>query len=762
MDSAGMEDEINTPRRSRRTRRINLFAFAGAIIAAIGALSLPLLAQSAQGWDAKFRAIPEAKNIDEYMKRMSARPHHLGSAYDKDNAEWILSKFKEWGWDARLETYDVLFPTPKERLVEMVAPAAFTMKLDEPPVAVDPTSGQKTEQLPSFNAYSIDGDVTAPLVYVNYGRPQDYVELDRRGISVKGAIVIARYGASWRGIKPKVAAEHGAVGCLIYSDPMDDGYVVDDVFPDGPMRNSSGVQRGSVMDMPTYPGDPLTPGIGATPDAKRLDIKDVTTLTKIPVLPISYADAQPLLSALRGPVAPGDWRGALPITYHVGPGPARVHLKVAFNWDRARVYNVVARIQGSTYPDEWVIRGNHHDAWVNGAADPGAGMSAELEEARAIGELVKQGWRPKRTLVYIAWDGEEQALLGSTEWVEDHDKDLREHAVAYVNSDGNGRGFLNASGSHSLEQLVNSVAKDVADPETTRSVWQRLQARMIARGSRDERNDARSRADLRIAALGSGSDYSAFLQHNGVPSLNLGFGGLDANDGVYHSIYDDYYHFTKFLDTDFAYGRALAQVAGTTTIRLADADLLPFEFTNLADTVQTYVKELATLLKNQQDEVRERNKQIDEGVFTAINDPRRPLAAPKVEEVPPALNFATLENAANALTQSAARYHKAVQTAQPRIASNAATVRAVNARLMQAERQLTDDAGLPKRSWYRHLLYAPGFYTGYAVKTMPGVREAIEQKQYREAETEIARVAKALEREAALLESVSAQLEQAQ
>ena len=762
MDSAGMEDEINTPRRSRRTRRINLFAFAGAIIAAIGALSLPLLAQSAQGWDAKFRAIPEAKNIGEYMKRMSARPHHLGSAYDKDNAEWILSKFKEWGWDARLETYDVLFPTPKERLVEMVAPAAFTMKLDEPPVAVDPTSGQKTEQLPSFNAYSIDGDVTAPLVYVNYGRPQDYVELDRRGISVKGAIVIARYGASWRGIKPKVAAERGAVGCLIYSDPMDDGYVVDDVFPDGPMRNSSGVQRGSVMDMPTYPGDPLTPGIGATPDAKRLDIKDVTTLTKIPVLPISYADAQPLLSALRGPVAPGDWRGALPITYHVGPGPARVHLKVAFNWDRARVYNVVARIQGSTYPDEWVIRGNHHDAWVNGAADPGAGMSAELEEARAIGELVKQGWRPKRTLVYIAWDGEEQALLGSTEWVEDHDKDLREHAVAYVNSDGNGRGFLNASGSHSLEQLVNSVAKDVADPETTRSVWQRLQARMIARGSRDERNDARSRADLRIGALGSGSDYSAFLQHNGVPSLNLGFGGLDANDGVYHSIYDDYYHFTKFLDTDFAYGRALAQVAGTTTIRLADADLLPFEFTNLADTVQTYVKELATLLKNQQDEVRERNKQIDEGVFTAINDPRRPLAAPKVEEVPPALNFATLENAANALTQSAARYHKAVQTAQPRIASNAATVRAVNARLMQAERQLTDDAGLPKRSWYRHLLYAPGFYTGYAVKTMPGVREAIEQKQYREAETEIARVAKALEREAALLESVSAQLEQAQ
>jgi N-acetylated-alpha-linked acidic dipeptidase len=729
------------------------------VIAAFVALSLSLSAQNA-GWDAKFRAIPESRNIGDYMKRMSARPHHLGSAYDKDNAEWILSKFKEWGWDARIETYDVLFPTPKERSVDMVSPSPFTLKLEEPPVASDPTSGQKMEQLPSFNAYSIDGDVTGPLVYVNYGRPQDYDDLDRRGISVSGAIVIARYGASWRGIKPKVAAEHGAIGCLIYSDPADDGYYVDDVFPNGPMRNSSGVQRGSVMDMPTYPGDPLTPGIGATPGAKRLDIKDVTTLTKIPVLPISYADAQPLFAALRGPVAPDDWRGAIPITYHVGPGPARVHLKVAFDWNRVPIYNVVARIQGSTYPDEWVIRGNHHDAWVNGAGDPGAGMSAELEEARAIGDLVKQGWRPKRTLIYVAWDGEEQALIGSTEWVEDHDKDLREHAVAYINSDGNGRGFLNASGSHSLEHFVNSVAKDVEDPEMKMSVWKRLQARVIARGSRDQRNEARSRADLRIAALGSGSDYSSFLQHNGVASLNLGFGGLDASDGVYHSIYDDYYHFTKFLDTDFAYGRALAQVAGSTAIRLADADLLPFEFTNLADTVQTYVKELETLLKDRQDDVRERNRQIDEGVFAAVTDPRRPLAAPKVEQVPPALNFAPVENAANALTQAAARYHKAAEGAQSRIASNAATLRAVNARLMQAERQLVDDAGLPKRPWYRHLLYAPGYYTGYAVKTVPGVREAIEQKEYKEAETEVARVAKALDREAALLDSVSAQLEQ--
>jgi N-acetylated-alpha-linked acidic dipeptidase len=731
--------------------------YAFALVAAI-ALSLPLGAQNA-GWDAKYRAIPNAKNIGDYMKRMSARPHHLGSPYDKDNAEWILSKFKEWGWDARIETYDVLFPTPKERVVDMVAPTSFTLKLEEPAVADDPTSGQKNEQVPSFNAYSIDGDVTGPIVYVNYGRPQDYEDLDRRGISVKGAIVLARYGNSWRGIKPKVAAEHGAIGCLIYSDPADDGYAVDDVFPQGPMRNSSGVQRGSVMDMPTYPGDPLTPGVGATPDAKRLDLKEVTTLTRIPVLPISYADAQPLLAALRGPAVPEPWRGSLPITYHFGPGPARVHMRLAFNWNRVPVYNVIARMQGSAYPDEWVIRGNHHDAWVNGAQDPGSGMSVVLEEARALGELAKQGWRPKRTLIYAAWDGEEQALLGSTEWVEDHEKDLREHAVAYVNSDGTGRGFFNASGSHSLEQIVNAVARDVEDPETKLTVWKRAQARAITRGSKEDRAEARSRADLRIAALGSGSDYSAFLQHNGVPSVDIRFGGFDASDGVYHSIYDDYYHFTKFLDTEFSYGRTLALVGGTLMIRLADADLLPLEFTNVADTVQTYVKELENLLKTQQDDVRERNRQIEEGVFRAINDPKRPLQAPKIERVPPALNFAPLENAAETLTQAAARYRKAADAARPKVAANVAVIRQVNARLIQAERQLIDPAGLPRRPWYRHLLYAPGFYTGYAVKTMPGVREAIEQKEYSDADTEIGRVAKALQREAMLLDEVSAQLE---
>ena len=720
--------------------------------------SLDAAAQQGQAWDARFRAIPEARNLEEYVRIMSARPHHLGSAYGKENAEWILARFKEWGWDAQIENYDVLFPTPKERSVEMVEPSRFRLTLEEPPVAVDPTSSQKSEQLPSFNAYSVDGDVTGPLVYVNYGRPVDYEELDRRGISVKGAIVIARYGASWRGIKPKVAAERGAIGCLIYSDPRDDGYWVDGVFPDGPMRSKDGVQRGSVMDIPTYPGDPTTPGRGSTAGTSRLELKDVTTLTKIPVLPISYGDAQPLLAALTGEAAPMDWRGGLPITYRIGPGPARVHMKLAFDWSLKRVHNVIARLPGSTYPAEWIVRGNHHDAWVNGALDPASGMSAELEEARALGELVKQGWRPKRTIVYAAWDGEEQGLLGSTEWVEHHEAELRDKAAVYINTDGNGRGFLGVGGSHALEPLVNAVAKEVEDPETKGSVWKRMQARAIAMGPQPARNEARSRPDLRIGALGSGSDYSAFLQHAGIPSLNVSFSGLDDSEGVYHSIYDDYYHFTKFLDTDFAYGRALAQTVGSLVIRLADEDVLPFQFTSLAETVQTYVGELQAQLRQQQSETRELNTQIEEGVFTSIADPRRAFRAPVVDTVPPSINFAPLENAASALTQAAERYKTMLDASRSRLTPDA--IRSLNKSVIQSERQLTHEAGLPRRSWYRHLLYAPGFYTGYAVKTMPGVREAMEQKDFAEAEREIVRVAEALNRETELINGMMRTLEQ--
>ena len=731
-----------------------------ALGAALAALTASPSAQSptAKGWDESFRAVPQPANIKSYMERLSARPHHVGSAADKANAEWILARFKEWGWQAEIEQFDVLFPTPKERRLELVEPAKFTATLEEPTVAVDPTSGQKSEQLPSYNAYSIDGDVTAPLVYVNYGRPEDYEQLDRLGISVRGAIVIARYGQSWRGIKPKVAAERGAVGCLIYSDPRDDGYAAGDVFPIGPMRPGGGVQRGSVMDMPVAPGDPLTPGVGATPGARRLALSEATTLTKIPVLPISHTDAQPLLAAIGGATVPEPWRGALPLTYHVGPGPAKVHLKVAFNWDTKPLYNVIARLAGSMYPDEWILRGNHHDAWVNGASDPVSGMAPMLEEARALGELHRQGWAPKRTIVYTAWDGEEPALLGSTEWVEAHADDLRDHAVAYINSDGSGRGFLNMGGSHSLEGFINGVARDIQDPEAHVTVWKRRQARIIARGTADERRDARDRRDLRIGALGSGSDYSPFLQHAGVASLNLAFDEED-QDGIYHSIYDDFFFYTRFLDRDFVYGRALAQTIGTAVIRLADSDVLPFEFTGLSNTVEKYVKELTDLLAKKQDEVRERNRQIEEGVFALVSDPRRPLPPPKAEPMPPALNFAPLANAAAELTVSARRYEKALAAAGGRVAGNPAMLRALNAKLRQAEPQLVDAAGLPNRPWYRHLLYAPGLYTGYSVKTIPGVREGIEQAHYEEAEIEVVRVSHALTRLARLLDSASADLE---
>ncbi len=719
-------------------------------------------AHAQREWERKFRAIPVPENLREYMKRLSARPHHLGSPYGKENAEWILAKFKEWGLDAHIETFDVLFPTPKKRVVELVEPIKFVAKLREPTVPVDPTSSQHDEQLPTYNAYSADGDVTAPLVYVNYGIPEDYERLERLGISVKGAIVIARYGASWRGLKPKLAAEHGAVGCLLYSDPREDGYFRGDVFPDGAWRPPGGVQRGSVMDMSLYPGDPLTPGTGATAEAKRLAISEAKTLMRIPVLPISYSDAQPLLAALKGPVAPEQWRGALPITYHVGPGPAKVHLEVKASWDIKTIYNVISRIPGSVYPDEWIVRGNHHDAWVNGAVDPVAGLVAMLEEARSLGELLKQGWKPKRTIIYCAWDGEEQGLLGSTEWAETHRDELLRHAVAYINTDPNSRGYFRVRGSHTLEKFINGVARDIVDPEKKISVWKRRQLTLIADSkSREDREEARHRPDWRIGALGSGSDFTVFLDHLGIASLYLWYGGDDWGGGVYHSIYDDFYWYTRYSDTDFTYGRALAQTAGTAVMRLADAELLPYNFTNFADTVRKYTEELKKLLKTTRDEVRERNEQIAEGVFQATADPKKTFVAPSMEEIPPHLNFAPLENAVDALTRSAAHYEKALSKAQENggTALNRASFRGVNAKLIESERRLTSAEGLPGRPWYKHLIYAPGLYTGYAVKTLPGVREAIEQKKWEEADAQLVRVGKILEDEARLIESAANELE---
>jgi N-acetylated-alpha-linked acidic dipeptidase len=644
----------------------------------------------------------------------------------------------------------------------MVAPTKFVAKLEEPAVAVDPTSNQKSEQLPTYNAYSIDGDVTAPLVFVNYGLPEDYEKLDRLGISVKGAIVIAKYLHSWRGVKPKVAAEHGAIGCLIYSEPQDDGYTRDNVFPLGPMRPPDGVQRGSVMDFASNsPGDPLTPGVGATPEAKRLELKDAKSITKIPVLPISYADAQPLLAALAGPMAPEEWRGTLPIPYHVGPGPAQVHLKVAFNWDIKPVYDVIARIPGSVAPDEWIIRGNHHDAWVNGAEDPISAQVSLLEEARSLGLLLKQGWKPRRTIIYCAWDGEEPMLLGSTEWVEAHADELREHAAVYINTDGNDRGALTMNGSHSLEQFINGVARDINDPETKMTVWQRAQLNAIANAkSADDRRELRQRPDLRINALGSGTDFTGFIDHLGIATLDMEYGGED-DGGIYHSIYDDFYWYTHFSDTDFVYGRALAQTVGTSVLRLADAEVLPFDFVNFADTIEMYIKDLQKLLADKQEEITERNQEIDEGLFKATLDPRRPTVAPLREEVPPHLNFAPMQNAVDSLTRSAKHYQQSLSQKQSILGDDAMAARlgVLNKELIESERRLTNADGLPRRPWYKHLLYAPGVYSGYGVKTVPGVREGIEQKNYAEADQEIVRVAKALQNESALIESAAQELE---
>ncbi len=727
-------------------------------------------AATERDWESKLRTIPDTERLRSYMERLSARPHHVGSPYDKDNAEWILAHFKEWGLDASMESFDVLFPTPKERLLEMVEPTRFTARIAEPTVPGDPTSSQHAEQLPTYNAYSKDGDVTAPLVYVNYGIPADYEELERMGVSVKGAIVIARYGASWRGIKPKVAAEHGAVGCLIYSDPRDDGYVPGDTFPKGPYRPKDGVQRGSVMDMPVYPGDPLTPGVGATKDARRLPLDQVTTLTKIPVMPISYADAEPLLAALQGPVVPAAWRGGLPITYHAGPGPAKVHLKLAFNWDIKPLYDVIARIPGSVYPDEWIIRGNHHDAWVNGAEDPVSGTSPLMEEARAMAELLKQGWRPKRTIIYCAWDGEEPGLLGSTEWAETHADELKRHAAVYINSDSNGRGFLRVEGSHTLEKFANAVARDIEDPEAKMSVWKRLQferlngpaasSNPVMQQMQQDRGEARTRADLRIGALGSGSDYTAFLDHLGIASMNVAFGGEDGG-GIYHSIYDDFYWYTHFSDTTFVYGRALAQTVGTAVLRLADADLLPFDFDDFTDTMRRYVTEVENLARQRRDQIIERNREIDEGMFAATADPKLKLVPPAKQPVPPFLNFAPLENGVAALQRTTELFDRALAEASQNggAALARSPLKEVNERLVTLERVFLLGDGLPNRPWFQNQIYAPGFYTGYGVKTLPGVREAIEQGEWKLAEEQIVRVGKVLENAGEAIEGTANDLQ---
>jgi len=663
----------------------------------------------------KFRAVPQPDRLREYMSAIAAEPHHAGSPSSRKVAEYILNKFKEWGLPAEIEEFEALMPTPKERVLELIEPGRYRAQLREPVISDDQDSSD-SGQLPTYNAYSADGDVTAQLVYVNYGRPEDYEELAKMKVDVKGKIVIARYGSSWRGIKPKVAYEHGAIGCLIYSDPKDDGFYSGDVYPGGAYRPEHGVQRGSVMDMPLYTGDPLTPGWASEKGGKKLSQAEATTIMKIPVQPISYADALPLLRQLKGPVAPDAWRGALPVTYHVGPGPATVHLKLSYDWQVRPLYDVVVRIPGRDLPDQWIIRGNHHDAWVNGAADPTSGNVALMEEARGLAELLKQGWRPRRTIVLASWDGEEWGLLGSTEWAEKHAAELEKKAVIYINSDSTGKGRLGMGGSHSFERFFNEVARDITDPETGKSVWQVNKDRLTEQARTDEAKKDLARTDLRISALGSGSDYTPFLQHLGIASANLGFGG-EGGGGVYHSIYDSFTWYTRFSDTEFAYGRALAQTVGTAVLRLAQADVLPLEFTNLAETIGRYVDEVEKLGKDAK------------------------------------LDFAALRAGLEAVRKSAAGYEAAFQ----RTGTEPTPSADLDLALIRTERVLMGK-GLPRRNWYRHRLYAPGFYTGYGVKTLPGVREAIEQKQPDEARAQIVEVAEAFTALASAIDAAAGKL----
>ncbi|WP_295672577.1 transferrin receptor-like dimerization domain-containing protein [uncultured Mucilaginibacter sp.] len=693
-----------------------------------------------------FDAALSAPRIGENLKELSAFPHNLGSPGSKAVAEKILAKYKSYGLDARLQPYTVLFPSPKTRVLELTSPTTYTALLKEPALAEDATSGQ-SDQLPTFNAWSADGDVTGQLVFVNYGLPEDYETLAKLGIDVKGKIVIAKYGRSWRGIKPKVAYEHGAIGCIIYSDPADDGYSAGEVYPKGAYKNEFGVQRGSVMDMVIYPGDPLTPGVGATKDAKRLDRKDAATILKIPVLPISYHDAQPLLAALDGIVAPRDWQGGLPITYHVGPGVATVHLKLEFNWDMVQAYDVIAKIKGSEFPDEWVMRGNHHDAWVNGAGDPLSGQVAMLDEAKALGDLLKTGWKPKRTIVYCSWDGEEPGLIGSTEYAEDHDKELQQKAVVYINSDGNGRGFYGGGGSQALEPFMDEITHTVIDPQTNVSVFDRKRAReLVDAGSAKDKKEIMARKVEPLEPLGSGSDFSSFLQHLGVPTLDLAFGGEDGG-GEYHSIYDSFDDYRRFKDPTFEYGVALSKTAGHAILRMADADLLPFDFRNLDTTISKYVTELTELTDKMRDNTTMENQLIKANDFTLAADPTKHEKAPEAKAEVPKLDFAPLKTALDSLKKAA----NGLATTWAAAAAQSNTNHdKLNQLLYHAEQQLLGD-GLPRRPWYRHTIYAPGFYTGYGVKTLPGIREAIEQRNWTEAQQQIAIVAKRINSLAAYL-----------
>ena len=669
------------------------------------------------------QAAASAAHIRSYWENIAAEPHHAGSARSRSVALYIAGLLRDWGLEASVERFEALMPYPTVRQVEMIAPHRFAASLREPPVAEDPNSSD-LHQLPSYNAYGASGDVTGEVVYANFGLPADYEWLEKNGISVKGKIVLTRYGRSWRGIKPKVAAEHGAIACLIYSDPHEDGYYQGDVYPKGPMRPDDGVQRGSVLDMPLYPGDPLSPGWASEKGARKLDRSEAKSLMTIPVLPLSYADAAPILEELTGPVVPRDWRGALAITYHAGPGASQVHIKTDYDWTSKPLFNVIATIPGSEEPDRWVLVGNHHDAWVNGADDPVSGAAALLETARSLAALKKQGWQPRRTIKICFWDGEEFGLLGSTEWAEKHQAELREKAVAYLNSDSTAKGLLHVNGSHTLESFAAEVASSVPQPGRSETLLEAAVHHPPAVGGDEDETPGRGEKPFSIGALGAGSDYVAFLDYLGVASMNEGFSG-QTQSGIYHSVYDSIYWYEHFSDSTFADGEALSRFTSTALLRLATSPVLPFQFTRFATTVEGYVNEI--------------DKEAQKSGFH--------------------LNVAPLQQELEKLKENGATYDSKLEQVLSRGSLDPTRLAHLNDALLRTERTLTRPEGLPNRSWYKHQIYAPGFYTGYGVKTIPGVREAVESGNVSLARREVQIVAECL---GDLNRSVSAALQDLQ
>jgi N-acetylated-alpha-linked acidic dipeptidase len=670
----------------------------------------------------RFLAAPDPKLAEEHLRVLTQAPHIAGSPEDKATADYVAQKFRDAGLDTEIVEYKVWLNYPAEISVDMTAPDGVQMHgprrehVDGDPFQDDP------RVVMGYNGMSPSGDAEAEVVYANYGSPEDFDKLKELNVDVRGKIVIVRYGQNFRGVKAFVAQERGAAGVIIFSDPKDDGYFRGDAYPKGPWRPASGVQRGSIGFMFQFPGDPTTPGVASVPslpDSKRIAPADSPQLSKIPVTPLSYADASPILEHLAGPASPREWQGALPFTYHVGPGPAKVKIHLKQDYQFRTIWDVIGKIRGTSAPDEWVVAGNHRDAWVYGAVDPNSGTAAMLEAVHGLGELLKSGWKPRRTIVFGSWDAEEEGLIGSTEWGEDHAHDLA-NAAAYFNVDVAVSGpKFGASGVPSLKQFIREIAKAVPSPQggTVYDVWKKssLQSPDSFRPQETSTSTYRPpaadvRGDVPVGDLGSGSDYTVFLQHLGVPSTDVGSTG---DYGVYHSVFDNFAWFKKFGDPDFRYEQQMARVYGLEVLRMANADVLPYDYADYGKEILAYV-----------DAAKSKSK-------TRFGD-----KAP---------DFAAAAEGAHRLQEAGVR----MQQKQRKLPN---APERMNATLLDAERALLISEGLPNRSWYHHAIYAPGQYTGYAAVVIPGVNEAIDAGDQRRTEQQIAALAAALNRAAMVLE----------